>query len=63
MQWDKVLNLLGEALEQNSVNYRILKTGNKYKKILNDFKVSKLSNHDSYNQIKYFIYVCRQMIK
>jgi len=38
--WEKAINLLGEALEQNSVCYRILKTGNKYKKTLNDFKIN-----------------------
>ncbi|XP_029345732.1 E3 ubiquitin-protein ligase SHPRH-like [Acyrthosiphon pisum] len=36
--WDKALNLLGEALDQNSISYRILKTGTKYKKTLKDFK-------------------------
>uniref|UniRef100_A0A2S2R190 E3 ubiquitin-protein ligase n=1 Tax=Sipha flava TaxID=143950 RepID=A0A2S2R190_9HEMI len=36
--WEKALNLLGEALEQNSINFRILKPGNKYKKTLKDFK-------------------------
>ncbi|XP_029341320.1 E3 ubiquitin-protein ligase SHPRH-like [Acyrthosiphon pisum] len=39
--WDKALNLLGEALDQNSISYRILKTGTKYKKTLKDFKVCK----------------------
>ncbi|XP_025199699.1 E3 ubiquitin-protein ligase SHPRH [Melanaphis sacchari] len=42
--WDKALNLLGEALEQNSINFRILKTGNKYKKTLRDFKSNKKIN-------------------
>ncbi|XP_008183763.1 E3 ubiquitin-protein ligase SHPRH isoform X2 [Acyrthosiphon pisum] len=36
--WDKALNLLGEALDQNSISYRILKPGTKYKKTLKDFK-------------------------
>ncbi|VVC30495.1 Hypothetical protein CINCED_3A019573 [Cinara cedri] len=36
--WDKILSLIGEALEHNSVNYRTLKPGNKYNKTLTDFK-------------------------
>eukprot|EP00102_Acyrthosiphon_pisum_P022312 XP_016659522.1 PREDICTED: E3 ubiquitin-protein ligase SHPRH-like [Acyrthosiphon pisum] len=42
--WDKALNLLGEALDQNSISYRILKTGTKYKKTLDDFKSKKKIN-------------------
>lgn len=40
LQWEKALTVLGVALELNSINYRILKPGNKYKKTLSDFKVS-----------------------
>ncbi|CAI6373127.1 unnamed protein product [Macrosiphum euphorbiae] len=42
--WDKALNILGEALDQNSISYRILKTGTKYKKTLKDFKSDKKIN-------------------
>ncbi|XP_050542119.1 E3 ubiquitin-protein ligase SHPRH-like [Daktulosphaira vitifoliae] len=42
--WDKVLDLLGEALEQNSIKYRRLKTGQTYKKTLKDFKTNEKIN-------------------
>ncbi|XP_022181789.1 E3 ubiquitin-protein ligase SHPRH-like isoform X2 [Myzus persicae] len=42
--WDKALNLLGEAFDQNAISYGILKTGSKYKKTLKDFKSNKKIN-------------------
>ncbi|XP_050424544.1 E3 ubiquitin-protein ligase SHPRH [Adelges cooleyi] len=42
--WDKVLDLVGEALEQNSIKYRRLKSDKNYKKNLKDFKVNETIN-------------------
>ncbi|KAE9531943.1 hypothetical protein AGLY_010145 [Aphis glycines] len=42
--WDKALNLLGEALTQNSINFKILKSGSTYKKTLKDFKANNKIN-------------------
>ncbi|VVC34712.1 Zinc finger, PHD-type,Zinc finger, RING-type,Zinc finger, RING/FYVE/PHD-type,Helicase, C- [Cinara cedri] len=38
--WEKPLELLGKALKDNSVNHRILKLGNEYKKTLKAFKTN-----------------------
>jgi len=42
IKWDKTLDLLGETLESNELNYRMLKRSSNFQAKLNEFKVGKI---------------------
>lgn len=39
LQWEKVLDVIAEGLEMNSITFRRLKSGSKQKKNVKEFKV------------------------
>jgi len=42
IKWNKALNKLGETLELNAVNFKMVKPGGKFHATLDEFKVGKI---------------------